>query len=194
MAQSSRGAMKTGKLSHRELTRTRRYEKAIEGKASPRHTGSRAGREQWLCIVNLRCRRTARMGGGSHDLYYLHRPRRTRALRLSMRLRPVHRRGGPEEVRHRRRRDRGVDPGLREPQGGLRERPDWLRPVPRAARAGRRLRRGRRLEDAEAVGREEAQERQARRRLPGAPARHAEHHRGVGASRRGGGRPRPVAR
>ncbi len=41
----------------------RRYEKAIEGKASPRHTGSRAGREQWLRIVNLRCRRTARMGG-----------------------------------------------------------------------------------------------------------------------------------
>ena len=109
------------------------------------------------------------------------------------RLRPVHRRGGPEEVRHRRRRDRGVT-GLREPQGGLRERPDGLRPVPRAARAGRRLRRGRRLEDAEAVGREEAQERQARRRLPGAPARHAEHHRGVGAARRGGGRPRPVAR
>ena len=71
--------------------------KPLKGKP-PRHTGSRAGREQWLCIVNLRCRRTARMGGGSHDLYYLHRPRRTRALRLSMRLRPVHRRGGPEEV------------------------------------------------------------------------------------------------
>ena len=85
-------------------------------------------------------------------------------------------------------------PGFEEPQGGLRERPDGLRPVPRAARAGRRLRRGRRLEDAEAVGREEAQERQARRRLPGAPARHAEHHRGAGAARRGGGRPRPVAR
>ena len=32
-------------------------------------------------------------------------------------------------------------PGFEEPQGGLRERPDGLRPVPRAARAGRRLRR-----------------------------------------------------
>ena len=60
ISEAGEAADATLKFIHR-----RRYEKAIGRRASPRHTGSRAGREQWCCIVTLRCRRTARMGGGS---------------------------------------------------------------------------------------------------------------------------------
>ncbi len=81
-----------------------------------------------------------------------------------------------------------LDQGVRRAQGGLRERPDGLRAVPRAQGARRRLRRRRGLEDAEAGGRQEAQERQARRgharvaprdhSLPAGRARASTHRRG----------------
>ena len=71
----------------------------------------------------------------------------------------------PAQVRIRPRVGRRAGTGVRVAQGGVRERPDRLPPLPRPGGARRRPRRGRRLQDAPAGRRPRAQERPARRRV-----------------------------
>lgn len=130
----------------------------------------------------------------SHAPCYLHRPGRPRAIGRRRGVQPLHRRGGAPQLRHRRLRDRGVGPRLRGPEGVLRERPHRLPHGARAARARPRLRRGRRLQDAEAGGGRPAQERPARRRVHRPHARHPQHRRGPAARHGGRGRPGPRPR
>ena len=91
-----------------------------------------------------------------------------------------------------------MGPRVRGAQGLLRERPHRLPHGARAARARPRLRRGRRLQDAEAGGGRAPQERPARRRVHRPHARHPQHRGGPAArcGRRGrpGPRPRPRRR
>ena len=130
----------------------RRYEKAIEGKASPRHTGSRAGREQWCCIVTSRYppyRTYGRRLPVTHvtsiglDVH----ARSVSACAFDPFTGEVVQRSFGTDAGE----DRRLDQGVRGAQGGLRERADRLRPLPPAQGAGRRLRRRRGVEDAEAA-------------------------------------------
>ena len=76
----------------------------------------------------------------------------------------------------------------------LRVGPGRLASRPRAQGPGRRLRRRRLPLDAEATRRQGQEDRPQGRRVPGAPPRDEEHHRGVGARRGVRGGPRPLAR
>jgi hypothetical protein len=84
--------------------------------------------------------------------------------------------------------DSRVGQDVREPQVRLRVGARGLAPGTRAQGVGRRMRRGRGLQGAEAGGGQEAQERQARRRVPRPDARGPQRRRGVRPHRGGGGR------
>lgn len=133
---------------------------------------------------------------GAHDarVCHIHWSRRPRPFDLRLRLRPDDRGGDARVVPLRPLGRRRVGALLRRAEGGLRVRRDGVPPLPRASGARARLRRGRGVQDAEAQRRPPAQDRPARRRVPGEAARHPQRGRG-GRPRRGvRGRPRPLPR
>lgn len=118
--------------------------------------------------------------GLSHvEYYHLRRPRRARAIHKGRRPRRDDRRGPLGHFRLRRgsrRRVGEVAGPCREMR--LRVRRHRVRPAEEARSAGRRLRRRRGLEDDQAPGRPQEEERPQRRGVPGPHA--------VGGQRRGG--------
>ena len=169
----------------------RRYELNI---GSPSPCSSIVGRATMVVTPTVAARHMRRRGARHVQLCHSNRSRRPREEHLSLRLRPHDRRGGPGQVRLRPGVGRRVGPGVRVAQGGVRERPDRLPPLPRPEGARRRLRRGRRLQDAPARGRPGPQERPARRRVAGQAPRLPQRRRGVGARRPHRGRPGPLPR
>ena len=134
------------------------------------------------------------MGGARHEPYHIHRAGRPRKVHRRRGARPAHRGGRYQDVRILARRGRVLGAGIRLAQSRLRVRRHGLPPLPRAQRAGARVRRGRVVQDAAAAGRRQAQERPLRRPVPGQAAGHAQRDRGVRARRRDRGRARPRPR
>ena len=133
----------------------RRYELNI---GSPSPCSSIVGRATMVVAPTVAARHMRRRGARHVQLCHSHRSRRPREEHLRMRLRPHDRRGVPRKVRIRPRVGRRVGTGVRVAQGGVRERPDRLPPLPRPEGARRRPRRRRRLQDAPAGRRPRAQE------------------------------------
>ena len=129
-------------------------------------------------------RHNAKRGAHNDPVCHIDRPRRTRPVHRSLRLRPDDRGGDARVVPLRPSRRRRVGALVRRAQGGLRVRRDGVPPLPRAAGARAGLRRGRGLQDAEAGRRPQAEDRPARRGVPGEAARHPERG-GGGRARRG---------
>lgn len=169
----------------------RRYELNI---GSPSPCSSIVGRATMVVAPTVAARHMRRRGARHVQLCHSHRSRRPREEHLRMRLRPHDRRGVPRKVRIRPRVGRRAGTGVRVAQGGVRERPDRLPPLPRPGGARRRPRRRRRLQDAPAGRRPRAQERPARRRAARQAPRLPQRRRGVGARRAHRGRPRPLPR
>ena len=123
--------------------------------------------------------------------YHFRRARRARQVGEGLRVRPGNGRDRQEILRARAGRDRllgRVAAPAR--QMRLRVGRDGLPPLPRAERDGRRLRRRRRVQDAQARRRPGPQDRQARRAVPRGAARAGRGHRGARARSRVRGRAR----
>ncbi len=80
------------------------------------------------------------MEGAHHGTCYICRSRRARKVDQGMRLQPVHRRGGAQDVRVLACRGRLVDPRVRGAEGRVRVGRDGLPPAARAGVPRRRLR------------------------------------------------------
>lgn len=128
-------------------------------------------------------------GASDEQCYHFRRAGRARQVGEGLRVCPGNGRDGQEVVRLRALRDRLVGilvaPAR---QMRLRVGRDGLSPVPRAEVDGRRLRRRRRVQDAQASRRPRPQDRQARRAVPRRAARAGRGHRGARARCRVRGR------
>ena len=172
----------------------RRYEQDMSNIESPCCMRIRGLGRQCECPTQKWRPRHKHGKGLSHvEYYHLRRPRRARALDKGRRPRRDDRRGALGHLRLRRRRSRGagcrrVDPCR---QMRLRVRRHRVRPAEEARSAGRRLRRRRGLEDDQALGRPQEEERPQRRGVPGPHAVGRQRRGGVGSRRRVRGGPRP---